>query len=476
MQLVETLLELHRTKRSGVIRFERGSMKKQLVLSSGTLSYAESNTPQEHLAQVLVKLDLLNRKYLRQISSLMKSGKPSDEAAALSAGLDNESIAKGLHFQAITILASLFSWMDGDLRLFDSEKLPGRRCTLGLPLPQALVEAARRAVASGSSLAASRPDSGVIFADNHAYAELPLDREEAYTYSLLKDGTPASLLQAVLPPGSTRPAELIQRLFLLGLIRVEPSTPESSSTALQQENKISEQIDELLRTLEVANLYEILSLSPEAQETEIKSAYYEMARLYHPDRFAAKEFRPDLYERAQKLFTYITGAYTTLSNPAARANYDESRLKNESRVEATLQGRAAVDSEKEKMAETLYRAGRAAWRNKDFEVAVRHLKECVWLRPDVARYHHYLGAAQAEIAPFRKEAEKHLLRAIELDNANADSYVQLGKLYLKVGLPKKAEAQFYEALRWDPENAEVARLLAAEANETKQESRSRKPK
>jgi Tfp pilus assembly protein PilF len=66
---------------------------------------------------------------------------------------------------------------------------------------------------------------------------------------------------------------------------------------------------------------------------------------------------------------------------------------------------------------------------------------------------------QAEIAVFRKQAEQHLLRAIELEHMNADSYLQLGKLYIKVSLPKRAEAQFYEALRWDGENSEALKQL-----------------
>jgi Flp pilus assembly protein TadD len=134
-------------------------------------------------------------------------------------------------------------------------------------------------------------------------------------------------------------------------------------------------------------------------------------------------------------------------------------LKKESRVEAAGQGRAAADSEKERMAETLYRAGRTSIIQGDFEKAVAQLRECVWLRPDVARFHNLLGVAQSEIVLQRKEAEQHLLKAVALDPMRPDSHIELGKLYIKVSLPKRAEVQFHEALSVDPNNSEALRLL-----------------
>jgi predicted Zn-dependent protease len=136
-------------------------------------------------------------------------------------------------------------------------------------------------------------------------------------------------------------------------------------------------------------------------------------------------------------------------------------------VEATLQGRAAVDAEKEKMAETLFRAGRTSLMNREFDKAVSQLRECVWLSPDSARFHRFLGTAQAEISVLRKEAEQNLLKAIALENMNPDNYLELGKLYLKVNLPKRAEAQFHEALRWDSENPEALRMLQTLARENR---------
>ncbi len=460
--IVDTLLALHKARRSCIVRFERGSAKKQVALSQGALAFAESNQPDEHLAHVLIKLNLLSRKDLKQIAALMKSGKSSAEAAVLAAGLDAESLQVGIREQAVVILASLFGWPSCDHHIFEGDGFVRRGYDLALPLPLALAEAARRAVKVQSIPAAFQAPAGLICADGLAGMRelIPLSSAEAYAYSQVLNPTPVAQLLPALPPGEAKPLELIQRLLVLGFFRLEAVVlnPHTSADNLPMA-QLSEQIDELLRRFELASLYEILSVPSDTDEEGIKNAYHEMAKLYHPDRFQSKEYSAEFRSRAGKLFTYITGAYTTLSDAAARVHYDDTRMKKESMVEATLQGRAAVDAEREKMAELLYRAGRIAIRNGEFEKAVAQLKESVWLRPETARYHQYLGVAQTEIPALRKEAEQHLLKAIALEPMRADSHLELAKLYLKVSLPKKARAQIDEALRWDFENPEAQKIL-----------------
>ncbi|MGD0308804.1 MAG: J domain-containing protein [Acidobacteriota bacterium] len=462
LRLVETLLKLHGTPGSCVVRVERGSSKKQLVISNGTLAFAESNLPDEHLAHILIRLNLLSRTDLKKVSAEMKSGRGSDDAIMLATGLDDKRMNEGTYEQAVTILASLFAWSGCELRIFHGDGITRRRCSLYLPLPLALVEAARRAARNHCVPASFQPLAGVVFANPNpgGRTNLPLNGAEAFAYAQVNGRTPIEYLLPALPAGAATPEEVIQCLLILGLLKLETAAPEQAISAAHFPGaQISEQMEELLRRFEIANLYEILSVPPDASDADIKSAYHEMAKQYHPDLFESKGCGANLHAVAEKLFTYITGAYTTLSVPAARANYDEMRVKKESRVEAAVQGRAAADSEKERMAETLYRAGRTSLIKGEFEKAVAQLRECVWLRPDIARFHHLLGVAQSEIVLQRKEAEQHLLKAIALDSMRPESLIELGKLYIKVSLPKRAEAQFHEALHIDPSNSEALRLL-----------------
>lgn len=62
------------------------------------------------------------------------------------------------------------------------------------------------------------------------------------------------------------------------------------------------------------NYYEILGVSVDSTNAEIKSAYRKLARKYHPD--INKE------EDAISIFKNITEAYEVLSNDAERSKYN----------------------------------------------------------------------------------------------------------------------------------------------------------
>jgi len=64
-----------------------------------------------------------------------------------------------------------------------------------------------------------------------------------------------------------------------------------------------------------SNYYDVLGLKPNASQSQIKSAYYKLSKLYHPD--IAKSL-PNAKER----FTKLSTAYEVLGNPHKRALYD----------------------------------------------------------------------------------------------------------------------------------------------------------
>lgn len=71
-------------------------------------------------------------------------------------------------------------------------------------------------------------------------------------------------------------------------------------------------------------LYEVLGLTRDASERDIRRAYYRIAIVYHPDK------NPD----GEEIFKEVSFAYNILSDPAQKRMYDNRTLKN------NLQGRA----------------------------------------------------------------------------------------------------------------------------------------
>lgn len=71
------------------------------------------------------------------------------------------------------------------------------------------------------------------------------------------------------------------------------------------------------------NYYEILGLEKDATQEQIKKAYRDLAKKYHPDRYA--DLASDLRDQAEQRFKEINEAFSVLSDTQKRAEYD-SRL------------------------------------------------------------------------------------------------------------------------------------------------------
>src|SRR5207247_11220714 len=89
--------------------------------------------------------------------------------------------------------------------------------------------------------------------------------------------------------------------------------------------------------------------------------------------------------------------------------------------------------------------------------AVKFLQNAVDVETNRADYRRTLAGAQAGNPRLRKDALSNYLRAIELEPALADNYLQAAILYGRLGDLGKAEEYLLECLKWDPENAEARR-------------------
>lgn len=87
------------------------------------------------------------------------------------------------------------------------------------------------------------------------------------------------------------------------------------------------------------DFYEILGVSENAEESQIKKAYRKLARKYHPDVNAGDK-------QAEERFKEISQAYDVLSDSKKRSEYDQARLYFRSGYSgAGPQGQASVNFE-----------------------------------------------------------------------------------------------------------------------------------
>jgi len=463
-KLPEVLLNLEAKKQSGVFRARKANAPRQLIFKDGAIAFAESNQPDEHLAHIMVSMGFLKQSDLREVVSLMKQGKNSEEAVFSVHGSDSESINKGIYEQVIVVLSSLLSWSDFDMRFFPGENLIKNRTNMALNVPQMLVFSARRAV-SKRLIAVPRGFLDGTITANKGCAELrmklPLDDAESYAYVRAHDKISAKELLPLISADGSTPEDVLLRLYALGLL--EQDTFQEAPAGDDSESDVADEfrmlVEDMLVRFENASLYEILSIKKDADINEIQAAYHDLAKQFHPDRFQSNNVPDSIRSQVEEVFTYINKAYMTLKDPDLRAGYDRERLKKGDKVVAAIKSKTSAGAEEEKMIKAIFRQGQKSLDQGDFEKAVKELKSCAHLRPENASYNYYLGLAESEIPGLYKSAEQHLLKAIEMESIPVDSQIALVKLYLKVGLPRKASGLLEELLNWDPGNPEATSLL-----------------
>src|SRR5213594_2038081 len=216
--LVDTLLELHNARKSGVLRFEKGSAKKQLVIVDGNLAYAESNLSEEHLAVLLIKMNRLPRAELARVTALMKEGKTSDEALLATQKIDKPVLEEGARAQAVAIGASLFAWEDCEVRFYPGKARAQRHLNVAIPLAEFLILASRQAAHDRLVPSALLKLEGMVTqagSEAGSRLNLPLDNLAGMVYSLAQDRMPVNQFLALIPPGTNKPEELLLCLLLL---------------------------------------------------------------------------------------------------------------------------------------------------------------------------------------------------------------------------------------------------------------------
>jgi curved DNA-binding protein CbpA len=259
-----------------------------------------------------------------------------------------------------------------------------------------------------------------------------------------------------------------------------PVAPTITAQSEQSDNWISasvehEDMEEFLGRLKAAtNHYEVLDLPTNAKLTEIKDAYYAMARRYHPDRFHLIKSGTKTHAQISSAFARVTQAYETLTNPNARAGYDATleRARRFAEAEAkvakaeqTAETSAEADFDANDSetgvgrAEYSFREGCGALDQGRITAAVKYLANAARLEPQEARYRAYYGRALAADGSTRRLAENEIQTAVKLEPANASFRTMLAELYFDLKFHRRAQTELDRALSIDPHNAAANLLL-----------------
>jgi len=233
----------------------------------------------------------------------------------------------------------------------------------------------------------------------------------------------------------------------------------------------------LERIAKAESHYEVLDIDSHAPLSELKKAYYDIARKYHPDRYRSG-VEHSLLLRVESAFARITQAYDTLRDPGQRATYD-SKLEAQRRAaklaqaapRAMSQDPSSQKQDADKLtadssfvdpiqqAEAHFKEGFAALGLGQRNIALGMLGAAAKAVPSEARYRAFYGKALSLHESTRRLAEGELQAAVKLDPRNAEYRVMLAELYRDLGFAVRAKSEAERALAADPNNRKARDLL-----------------
>ncbi|MFC2146878.1 DnaJ domain-containing protein, partial [Acidobacteriota bacterium] len=222
------------------------------------------------------------------------------------------------------------------------------------------------------------------------------------------------------------------------------------------DKELDKNLEEILKLYELvksgrSNYYEILGVQHTANYNEIKNAYFNYAKKYHPDRISSAP-DPEIKEKANYVFAEINKAYEILGNADKKNAYDSKGYKEDNQL-------APIQENLVERARLLHRKAKSMYNQKKYWEASSLLDEAVKLDPNKASYFLLLGMCQMNVPQLRRRAADNLQMAIDLEHWNVDAFITMGLLLMSENQPLRAEGYFRKVLSINPDHAVARKKL-----------------
>lgn len=478
--LAELMREISAKSLGGRLRLENNRVQVVAYFENGEFVYAASNVRTLRLREYLLKSNLVTEQTLKQFNDRVSD---SDVIKVLCAQkLLTPGAAEQIQVKQVSdVLRRALLWTEGTWH-FDSRSHLNDAYELKINVGSLLLDTGRRLPAKFAVSRFRNPGEVItplpapLVYDNLLPAEV---------FLLSRVDRPTALQDLISISGMSEEEtlQIVYSLALGGLLKREnwksafrdpkpapPPEPEKESTPRREQSEVDlEQIESFLARVKNAQThYEVLEVNWDVSAESLKTVYYQLARLYHPDRF--RRSYPAVVSRLESAFARITQAYDTLRDDSLRASYNS---KIEARRKAAQLTDSAPKVSQESIAEgeaepAVSKAGRAAEQFKEGiaalelgerKVALGLFASAARAVPNDPRYRANYGRLLARDERTRRAAEAELTAAIKLDPGNAEYRVILAELYRDLGLKLRAKGEAERAVAADPNHQRARELL-----------------
>jgi tetratricopeptide (TPR) repeat protein len=455
------LKDIHFNRRTGRLVLKRGDVEKYFFFQDGRLIQIKTNQPGERLGEVLQRLDKLPRDMTGSFDEYIEPGRAIGEVLVSRGLLSEQDLGDALAHQMQDAVLNAFPYFDAELTFQPRDRFEGVRGESRVNIPS-LIEHGIRRMRVTPPLRAFL--GRTVFVPKTTASLHLLTDEEKGVLDLVSGRSTAEELLAT---SGSEPEFFWKSLYLFYCLDLtealeeggrhrapqaearpapEPppaAHPRAPSAGARRDAGRSEamtqiaEVIEMKQSLPAKDLYQILEVARGAGDDEIKKAYFQLARKFHPDRFT-RDVSQGYRDQIDEVFNAITQAYRTLADKTKRQAYDQSTVS--SRAEDPV-----------KAAEMKFRQAKTLYGLERFQETIVLLEEAVRLRKK-AEYYVLLALAESNIPALLRKAEQDYLQASALEPWNAEPYMGLGLLYQNEGLIIRAKKYFYKAIEMESEH------------------------
>jgi curved DNA-binding protein CbpA len=491
------LRDVHFNKKNGCLVYKQKGLQKYLFFQKGILVMVKTTHPQELLGEILLKLGKISIETFTKIDEYIDPMQSIGKTLIEEGLLTKQDLNDGLMFQMREVTLNTFPFFFGKYGFQARKNLGKKKFEYKMNVPDLIEEGIRR-MDFDPRLETYLKDKIPFFSKKECMDRLTKEEKElleAIDGNTLADelfqlsGSPPEFFwkslylfyclnlidvkeaeakekvpekekkpKKEIPPKKKKDIKvkapkkekvkkpaLVEKKEVKKVAEKEKKAPKVIADELKR--KIAD-LEKLRKNINTMNYYQILDVPKNASQKEIKKAYFEMARKYHPDRFD-RDLPKEKKEMVEEVFGHITIAFQTFSNDKEKQDYD-----------AKLEAPAGLDrKELEKNAESKFRQGKSLFSGGKYEEALVYFEEAIKLKSSKANYRLFLAKTEAKVPLFRGKAEEDFLKAIELEPWNPEHYVALGEFYSLEGLTIKSRRQFKKALDIEPEHEVALKAL-----------------
>jgi tetratricopeptide (TPR) repeat protein len=466
--LPKVLAYLNRNRKTGTLIIKTPMFTKKAYLVKGDAIFASSTYEDDRLGEMLIKAGKITmEQYDASVEILKKTGKRQGAILIELGYLTPKDLFWGVKYQVREIIYSLFQLEDAEYEFVEGEIPTQEVITLKMSMGNLIYEGVKR-IDNWTRIKNELPNADFVLKLSNdpvtLFQDIELGQQDRKMLSIIDGVKTIKELISSSWIGSFEAMKILYVLWSIGVLEVKEiekekvierpeeveemvSPEEILQPVPEEEEDFRRRVDEIYLNLDSLSENELLGVDGSSDGETIKKNYYRLAREFHPDRYFSSA-DPSIKDKLTSIFDAITRAYSMLK--------DESKRKKDVIPPGKVQEEVVSNAQK---AEEQFKRGIEEFKNGNFWGAVDSLKWAIKLEPKIAKYWSYLSLSYTKIPNRLKDAEDALLDAIKFDPYNAEHYVNLGMIYIKAGMKKRAYNQFEKALKFDPENIKAKKGL-----------------